>query len=297
MSVSTLRGTSTPTDRPSGGRRERRPRAGGQAGKYVVLSLFALISLAPVVLVVSTAVKTEHDVSVDPFGLFTSFSFGNIAKAWTQGEFGHFFINSVLLTVPSTALVVLLSIGSGYAFARCRFPGRDLLFYLVVTYLLVPFFTTMIPLYFQMRQMHLLDTLGGAILVLTSTELAFGTFLMRSFFLDLPSELEEAGRIDGASEWQIFRRVMLPLVKPAAAALTVFVFLRNWNNFLVPLLYLPGGKYRPLTSGLYLFASGRSQEVGPLAAGALITILPIIALFLVAQRQLIRGFVSGAVKG
>jgi ABC-type glycerol-3-phosphate transport system permease component len=120
---------------------------------------------------------------------------------------------------------------------------------------------------------------------------------MRSFFIDLPVELEQAGRVDGCSEWQIFLRIMLPLVRPGAAALAVFTFLQNWNNFLVPLLYLPGGDYRTLPSALYLFASGRTLEVGPIAAGVFITIAPVIALFLVAQRQLIRGFMAGAVKG
>lgn len=279
------------------GRAGRRPRITGQSGKHIVLLVFTALSLFPVVLVVSTALKDPVEVRADPFGLFTSVTWTNIADAWTQGEFGRYFWNSIVLTVPSTVLVVALSTGAGYAFARCRFPGRNLLFYLIMLGLLVPFFTIMIPLYFQMRQMRLLDTLVGAILVLTSTQLAFGTFMMRAFYLDLPHELEEAGRIDGATEWQVFRHVMLPLVKPAAAALSVFTFLQNWNNFLVPLLYLPGGKWRPLTLGLYLFASGRTQDIGPLAAGALITIVPVLALFFVAQRQLIRGFMSGAVKG
>ncbi len=299
MSVPTLR---PPAPTPTGGRRTpgpaRTPRKrSGNGSKHLVLGLFAVVSLAPLVLVVSTAFKNAADVRRDPFGLFTSVSLDNVISAWTEGNFGEYFWNSVLLTVPSTLLVVLLSAAAGYAFARCRFPGRDLLFYLIVLALLVPPFTIMVPLFFQLRSMGLLDTLVGAVLVLTSTGLAFGTFLMRSFFLDLPRELEEAGRIDGASEWQIFWRIMLPLVQPAGAALAVFTFVQNWNNFIVPLLYLPSGQYRPLTAGLYLFASGRTQEIGPLAAGALITVLPVIAVFVVAQRQLIRGFVSGAVKG
>lgn len=284
-----------------GRRNRRRPGDSGanRFGRQMVLLVFTALSLFPVALVVSTALRSPEEVRTDPFGLFTSFSLTNISNAWTQGHFGHYFFNSVILAVPSTILVVVLSIAAGYSFARCRFPGRNLFFYLMVLGLLVPFFTIMIPLYFQLRQMGLLDTLVGAILVLTSTPpgLAFGTFLMRSFFIDLPDELEQAARVDGASEWQIFVRVMLPMVRSAVGALTVFTFLQSWNNFLVPLLYLPSGKYRPLTAGLYLFASGRTLEVGSLAAGALITILPIILLFVIAQRQLIRGFTAGALKG
>jgi ABC-type glycerol-3-phosphate transport system permease component len=220
-----------------------------------------------------------------------------VVTAWTVGEFGSYVWNSFLLTVPSTLLVVVLSTLGGYTFARLPFPGRSFVFYLVVVGLLVPFFTYMIPLYYQLRGMGLLDSLLGANLVLASTGLSFGTFFMRAFFSDLPDEIEQAARIDGASEWQIFLHVMLPLVTSGMGALTVFTFLQNWNNFLVPLLYVPGGEYRPLTTGLYLFLGGRSVDIGPLAAGTLITILPVVVLFIVMQRQVTQGFLSGAVKG
>ncbi|MQA02248.1 MAG: ABC transporter permease subunit [Streptosporangiales bacterium] len=267
------------------------------AVRQLVLLAFAFLSLFPPLLILSTAIRTPEDVRTAPFDLFTSFSVENIAAAWTRANFSEYFLNSVLLAVPSTVLVVVLATAAGYAFARCAFLGRDLLFYAMMLGLLVPFFTIMIPLYFQLRQLGLLDTLIGAILVLTMTQLAFGTFMMRSFFIDIPNEFEQAARVDGASEWQIFLHVMLPFVRSAAGALTVFAFLQNWNNFLVPLLYLPGGEYRPLTAGLYLLASGRTLDIGPLAAGSLLTVLPVIAVFLVAQRQLLRGFMAGAVKG
>lgn len=266
-------------------------------GKHVLLVSLSLLMLFPLVLTVSTAFKTSRDVKINPFGLFSSFSFDNIVTAWTVGEFSHYMLNSFLLTVPSTLLVIALATLGGYAFARLPFPGRSLVFYLVLLGLLVPFFTYMIPLYFELRSMGLLDTLVGVNLVLASTQLSFGTFFMRAFFSDLPTELDQAARIDGASEWQIFSRIMLPLVTSGMGALAVFTFLQNWNNFLVPLLYVPGGKYRPLTTGLYLFLGGRSIDIGPLAAGALITILPVVVLFVALQRQVTQGFLSGAVKG
>ena len=249
------------------------------------------------ILTVSTALKTERDVQVNPFGLFTSFSTENLVAAWTVGGFSGYVLNSFLLTVPSTLLVLALATAGGYAFARLPFPGRDLAFYLVVVGLLVPFFTYMIPLYFQLRSMGLLDSLVGVNLVLASTQLSFGTFFMRAFFTDLPVELAQAARMDGASEWQIFTKVMLPLVTSGIGALAVFTFLQHWNNFLVPLLYMPGGEYRPLTTGLYLFLGGRSIDIGPLAAGTLITILPVVVLFVLLQRQVAKGILSGAVKG
>ena len=267
------------------------------AGKHVLLIVLSVLTLFPVILTISTSLKTDEDVRQNPFGLFSSFSLENIVTAWTVGNFSDYILNSFLLTVPSTVLVVVLSTMGGYTFARLPFPGRSIAFYVVVLGLLVPFFTYMIPLYFQLRSLGLLDTLLGTILVLTTTGLSFGTYFMRAFFSDLPTELEQAARIDGASEWQIFVKVMLPLVSSGAGALAVFTFLQNWNNFLVPLLYLPGGEYRPLTTGLYLFLGGRSIDIGPLAAGTLITILPIIVLFIVMQKQVTEGFISGAVKG
>ena len=266
-------------------------------GKHALLVVLSLLMLFPVVLTVSTALKTERDVQVNPFGLFTSFSTENLVAAWTVGGFSGYVLNSFLLTVPSTLLVLALATAGGYAFARLPFPGRELAFYLVVVGLLVPFFTYMIPLYFQLRSMGLLDSLVGVNLVLASTQLSFGTFFMRAFFTDLPVELAQAARMDGASEWQIFTKVMLPLVTSGIGALAVFTFLQNWNNFLVPLLYMPGGDYRPLTTGLYLFLGGRSIDIGPLAAGTLITILPVVVLFVCLQRQVTQGFLSGAVKG
>jgi len=266
-------------------------------GRHGLLLAISLLSIFPVILTISTALKTAADVKVNPFGLFSSFSTENIVTAWTVGNFSDYVLNSFLLTVPSSLLVVALSTMGGYTFARLPFPGRSFIFYLVVLGLLVPFFTYMIPLYFQLRGMGLLDSLVGTNLVLASTGLSFGTFFMRAFFSDLPLELEQAARLDGASEWQVFLRVMLPLVRSGMAALLVFTFLQNWNNFLVPLLYMPGGEYRPLTTGLYLFLGGRSVDIGPLAAGTLITILPVVALFLAMQRQVTEGFLSGAVKG
>jgi ABC-type glycerol-3-phosphate transport system permease component len=285
------------TPKNAGATRFSPRRSAASAIRHAALIVLSLLTIIPVLMVISTTLKTDSDVKTDPFGLFTSFSGANLVRAWTDGHFNDYLLNSFLLSVPSTVLILLISTMAGYTFARLPFFGRTFLFYLVVLGLLVPFFTYMIPLYFQLRSMHLLDTLPGAILVLTSTGISFGTFFMRAFFSDLPEELEQAARIDGCSEWRIFTRVMLPLVTSGIGALAVFTFITTWNNFLVPLLYLPGGNYRPLTAGLYNFMGGRSIDIGPLAAGTLITILPIIVLFIVLQKQVTAGFISGAVKG
>ncbi len=272
-------------------------RRGLAAARHGTLIILSALMLFPVILTISSALKTRADVRTNPFGLFSSFSFESINRAWTVGNFGEYMLNTFVLAVPSTIIVVALSTMAGYAFAKLPFRGRTVVFYLVLLGLLVPFFAYMIPLYFQLQGMGLLDTLPGAILVMASTGLAFGTVFMRAFFSDLPPELEQAARIDGASEFQIFTKVMMPLVASGAGALAVFTFLQNWNNLLIPLLYLPSGDFRPLTLGLYLFAGGRTIDIGPLAAGTLITILPVVILFVLLQRQVAKGILSGAVKG
>jgi len=268
----------------------------GRAVRHLVLVVAAVVAFFPILLLISTAFKKRSANQNDPFALFGSFTLDNFVTAWVAGHFGSYVVTSLVLCVPATALVLILSTAGGYAFARLPFPGRTLCFYLVILGLLVPFFAYMIPLYYQLRQIGLLDTLPGLILVLTSGGVAFGTFFMKAFFSELPVELEQAARVDGASEIQIAWRVMLPQVRSGIAALAVFTFLNCWNNFLVPLLYAPSGRFEPVTTGLYGFASVRNTDVGPLAAGTLITIAPIIALFIGMQRQVTEGF-TGALKG
>ena len=197
--------------------------------------------------------------------------------------------------------IVVLSVLAGYAFARLEFPGRNLVFYLFMLGLMIPFFSIMIPLYYELRDIGLLDTLPGVILPMiagvTGSGLPLGVFLMRSFFQDLPNELADAARVDGASEYRIFRYVMLPLALPGAAVIAVLAFVQAWNNFILPLIYLQGEENRTLATGVYFFASGRTQETEFLAAGALILTVPVVLFFIAFQRQFIRGMTAGALKG
>jgi ABC-type glycerol-3-phosphate transport system permease component len=253
--------------------------------------------LFPIVLVFSVAVKSPAQVASDPFSLFTSFSFDNLIEAWTAGSFSVYFLNSLLLTVPSTAISLAVCLLAGYAFARLRFPFRTAFFYIVLFGLLVPFFAFMIPLFYEMRAIGLLNTVLGANLVIASGTVAVGTFFMRAFFADLPDELEQAARIDGCTELQIFWRVMLPLVRSGMVGLVIYLFVQNWNNFLVPLIMFPNGSFLPLTTGLYQWSTSRINDYGAVGAAAVVAILPILVLFISMQGQFTRGFMMGAVKG
>jgi ABC-type glycerol-3-phosphate transport system permease component len=273
----------------------------GPLVRYIVLALFAALTLYPLLLVVSTAIKNPSDFTVDPFALFSSVRLENISDAWTVGEFGRYFWNTVVITMPTVLGVVALSTMAGYALARLEFPGRNPILYAFMLGLMIPFTSVMIPLFYQLRDMGLLGSLLAVILAgiggAAGYGVPLGVFLMRAFFQDLPHELAEAARVDGASEWQVFRKVMLPLAGPGIAVLSILVFFQSWNQFLMPFLFVPGQENRPLASGLYLFATGRTQDYQLIAAGSLIMIVPVLIVFILFQRQFVRGVTAGALKG
>jgi ABC-type glycerol-3-phosphate transport system permease component len=281
--------------------RRLRARAIPATVRWCILVVAAAIVGYPLLLVVSTALKDPLQVAQNPYGLFTAFRIQNIADAWTLGNFSHYFLNTVEITLPTVVGVVVLSTVAGYAFAMLEFPGRTFLFYLFTLGLMIPFFSIMVPLYYELRSMGLLGHLPAVIMpaIAGAAEagLPIGVFLMRSFFQDLPRELADAARVDGASEWEVFRRVMLPLALPGTAVLATLAFLRAWNTFILPLIYLQGEDARTLATGLYEFAGGRTQETELVAAGSLIMSLPVVVFFIIFQRNFVRGLTSGAVKG
>ena len=273
----------------------------GPLVKYLVLAFFSAITLYPLLLVVSTALKDPTSITTDPFALFSQVRIATIAEAWTSGQFGDFFLNTVLVTVPTVVGVLACSVLAGYALARLEFPGRQIIFYTFMLGLMIPFTSIMIPLFFQLRDMGLLGSFLAVILPGVGGAAGFGVplgvFLMRSFYQDLPNDLAEAARVDGAGEWQVFRSVMLPLSAPGVAVLAVLVFFQSWNQFLMPLLFLCGQENRTLAQGLFLFAAGRVQDYELIAAGSLIMIVPVVVFFVLFQRQFVKGMTAGALKG
>ena len=271
------------------------------AAKYLVLMLFALLSLYPLLLIVSTSLKDPLDVTANPFALFSSFNPINFYDAWTLGGFGEYFWNTVVITAITVVGVVALSSLAGYGLARFQFPGNNIIFFAFILGLMIPFFSVMIPLFYELQGMGLLGTEAAVILPAIAGASGFGVplgvFLMRSFYMDLPEDLADAGRVDGAGEFQVFWRIMLPLSLPGVAVLAVLVFFMTWNNFVLALVYLQGSENQMLASGLYLFAGGRSAEYELLAAGSLIMTIPVLIVFLIFQRFFVRGLTSGALKG
>jgi ABC-type glycerol-3-phosphate transport system permease component len=272
----------------------------GSLARYLALGFFAALVLYPLLLIVSTAVKDPLDVTSDPFALFSSVNLLNFYDAWTLGGFSGYFWNTVLITALTLLGTLAMSVLAGYALARLYFPGRNIIFLVFIMGLMFPFFSVMIPLFYELRDIGLLATRVGLILVLIAGAGGFGVpigvFLMRSFYMDLPEELADAARVDGANEFQVFWRIMLPLSGPGVAVLAVLVFFQTWNAFIQPLLYLPGAENQVLATGLYLFASGRTQEYELIAAGSLIMVVPVVVFFLIFQRLFVRGLTAGALK-
>src|SRR5919107_220192 len=203
-------------------------------GKYLLLLLFASLSLYPLLLIISTSLKDPLDVTADPFKLFSSFSPVNFYDAWTLGGFGGYFWNTVVITAITVVSVVALSSLAGYALARLYLPGNNIVFFIFIVGLMIPFFSVMIPLFYELKAMNLLGTYAAVILPAiagaTGFGLPLGVFLMRSFYMDLPEELADAARVEGATEFQVFRRIMLPLSMPGVAVLGgVVVFFSGEN--------------------------------------------------------------------
>jgi raffinose/stachyose/melibiose transport system permease protein len=278
-------------------RRSFRPeRLFGEAGKYTVLVIFALFFLLPLVWMWIAALRDSSDVFQSPFSLPERLNFGNFTEAWVVGRFADYFLNSVIITVPTVVGVVALSCLAGYGIARFQFPGRNIIFYTLLLGLMVPFQSIMIPLFYQLRDLGLLGTYWAFILPAVALGLPFGVFLMQSYFQDLPKELADAAKVDGCTEFQTFSRIMLPLAGPAVSSLTVFQFMFAWNAFLMPLLYLQSDRLRPIPLGMMFFQGKYTQDIGLIAAGVSIATIPVIIVYLIFQRQFIRGLTAGAIK-
>ena len=269
---------------------------GWDAGRYVVLALFLLIFCVPILWVWSSAFKTSIEIARDPFGLPSTFQWENIQKAWTIGHFDRYMSNTVIYCIAIVGGMVALSSLAGYALALLPLPARGAILMVFVLGLMVPFQSVMIPIYYVLRDLHLLETYWAFILPGIAFRLPFGIFLMRGFFRGLPAEIGDAARVDGANEWSVFRQIMLPLSIPGLATLILFQFIWTWNQFLMPLVFVQSDDLRPVSLGTMFFFGRFTADRGMIAAGVTISMLPMVVLFLLLQRRFIDGITAGALK-
>ncbi|HEY2579306.1 MAG TPA: carbohydrate ABC transporter permease [Streptosporangiaceae bacterium] len=273
-----------------------RMRLSGRVAVYVLVTVSVLVVLFPLLWMLAAALKTNAEIIDPQASLIPAHpQWGNLAAAWTAAPFGRFFLNSAIFSVVTTAGQIATGMLAGYAFAMFDFPGKRVLFYLVLSGLMIPFTVVLVPVVQLLADVGWVNTYQG--LIVPNLASALGCFLYRQFFLGVPLELGEAARIDGASEWRIFLRVYRPLAQPMTAAFMIIAFLQNWNNFLFPLVVTSTENLMMVSQGLTIF-SGQISKVSYnlLMAGSLIAVVPVLAVAMVAQRRVVEGLTLGAVR-
>ncbi len=267
-----------------------------KTGTYLLLSLVGITMIIPLVWMLSTSLKESGAAfQFPPQWIPKPIMWQNYADAWNAMPFGRFFMNSIIVGVMVTLGQVLTSAMAAYAFARLKFPGRDNLFLAYLATMMIPGSVIMIPQFILVKQLNMIDTYTA--LILPGLFSAFGTFMLRQFFMGLPRELEEAAKIDGCSLFGIFWKIILPLSKPALATLTTLTFMGSWNNFMWPLVVTNSTDMKTLPIGLQSFQGMYNTEWTLLMAASIIVLLPVIVVFLANQRFFVEGIQLGAVKG
>lgn len=292
------------TPPPAGGGRAR-PRRGALRRSlsdprrllvYGLLALAGVVSLFPLYwLFVTSLSPAQYYLRVPPELLPRELTLANYERLFATTPVLRWLLNSLLVAGVTTAFHLLFDSMAGYAFAKRQFPGKNVLFWLVISTLTVPAQVTLIPVFLILKDLNLLDSYPGVILPGLAN--VFGVFLMKQFIQTLPSELEGAARIDGASEWQIYQKVILPLCTPALAVLAIFTFQRSWNDFLLPLVVLRDSFKFPIQVGLATLQGEFNTDYGMLMTGAAVAAIPMVVVFLVFQRHFVEGVRLGGVKG
>lgn len=258
--------------------------------------LLSLIPIIPVMWIIFGAVKSRGRIIRNPLGLPETWHWENFVDAWVGGNFSTYFVNSILVVVPVVVGVLALAMLASYAFALMSFRGRDALFILFLSGLTIPLSVLIIPLFYEMLNLKLLNTLWALILPQVAIALPFSILLIYSFIRDLPREILDSGRIDGCSSFGLLRFIVMPLSGPALLTLLVFNFMWTWNQFLLPVVLIQKDSLRTLPVGLNFFQGQYSNDVPLLMAGATITFLPIVLIYLIFQRHFIKGISAGALK-
>ena len=264
---------------------------------YLCLILFSIIFIGPFLWLLSTALKSpaENIFSYPPVLIPQEININNFVEVWNTIPMGKYFMNSIFVAVISIVLNLLFSSLAAYPLARMNFKGKNTLFYLILSTMMIPFQVIMIPIFIICMKLGLTNTYMG--LILPTSVSAFGIFLMRQAYLNIPRELEETALIDGCSFFDIWWRIMIPLTKPAMASLAIFSFVASWSDFLWPLIILKDMEKYTLPLGISYLAGAFSANWRLIAAGSIISILPIVILFFFLQRFFISGSTEGSVKG
>jgi multiple sugar transport system permease protein len=259
------------------------------------LAAAAIVTLFPMVWMVSASFMAHGEASTSPPPLLpASATLDNYRELFSRGSFAQHFANSLVLATCATLLSLVLHVSAGYAFAKLRFRGRDALMKALVTLMLVPGQVAMIPLFLLLKELGLVNSYLGVLVPATTS--VFCIFLVRQYALSIPDELLEAARLDGAGELRIFWSVVLPVLRPILVTLAIFAFLGSWNDFLWPLLVLTDDSRQTLPVALASLSREHAADAELMLAGAVVTIAPVLVVFLALQRYYLRGLMAGSVK-
>lgn len=262
-----------------------------------VLLSYAAVVVYPLLLTISSSLKTTGQIFEEPLALIpTDPRFANYSEAWRQANFGTYFKNSLFVGVVSVALILFIGSMAAYVLARYQFRGNTLIYLLFLAGFMIPIRLAIVPLFVLMRDLRLLDTLWSLVCVYVAGGMPFAIFLMVTFFRRIPRELEDAARVDGASAFGIYARIMVPLLRPVLATVGLFEFLHVWNDFFFPLIFIRSESNRTIPLGISVFFGEYSNDWGLLFAALSISLVPVIVLFLFMSKQFIAGLTAGAVK-
>lgn len=264
---------------------------------YAVLAVLAIYAIAPLVIVLFAALKSEQSLAANPLGLPTHFEWSNFSTAWTQGNIGTGMRNSAIIAGGTIIGVCIIAGLAAYAMGRLDMPGTSGMIVYLIGITALPIQLFLVPLFYLWSHIHLYNSLLGVIIIYCAMFSPFATLLLRSFMLSLPREYEEAARLDGANELRVLWRVTLRLVAPGFLTVALIAGLSAWNEFLIGITFLQSPNLQPVSVALYSFQQGFSQNDALISAAGIIMLLPMMALFLVLQRHFIAGIASGGLGG
>ncbi len=264
---------------------------------YIILFIITAIMIVPFLWMLSASIKTNREVFVmDPFVWIPEIpKWDNYIRIWTKIPLLKFVQNTVLLTIVVTLLQLFTSSFAAYSFAKLEFKNKNVLFFAYIATIAMPWQVYMVPQFIMMRSMGLNDKLLAMICLQAFS--AFGVFMMKQFYAGIPDDLCEAARIDGMNEYRIYARIMLPLSKPALSTLIIFTFVNTWNDYLGPLIYLKTETKKTIQLGLRMFIGQYSAEYGLIMAGSVVSLVPVILVFLCLQKYFVEGVASTGLKG